>query len=212
MGKSNLKKHISDNVVFYLAATACLYIFLPPFLRNEAVKNLLILILNSALIGLSILVITGSKLRPVHFLLIEFMVVPWLLNQNELFDVVILAAYFVLFAVTSYKLTNQLFLVDEVDKQVIVGSILGYLMIGLGYTFLCAILLSFVPDSFNTPDSFESAYNFVYFTFVTMSTLGYGDITPNTPQAKSLSILIAVTGQFYMLIVVAAIVGKFVSK
>ncbi len=213
MGTSKFKKHISDNGVYYLAATACLYIFLPPFIRNEAVKNLVILILNTVLIGSSILVITGNtKLRPVHFLLIILMVAPWVLEHNEIIDVIILIAYFVLFAATSYKLTHQLFSIDEVDKQVIVGSIVGYLMIGLAYTFLCALLVTFVPESFNSPDSFQSGYNFIYFTFVTMSTLGYGDVTPLTPQAQSLSILIAVTGQFYMVIVVAAIVGKFVSK
>ncbi|NNL01024.1 MAG: two pore domain potassium channel family protein, partial [Eudoraea sp.] len=52
----------------------------------------------------------------------------------------------------------------------------------------------------------------VYYTLVTLTTVGYGDITPQIPVAKSLSMIIAISGQFYIAVVVAIIVGKFASK
>ena len=51
----------------------------------------------------------------------------------------------------------------------------------------------------------------IYYTFVTLSTLGYGDVVPSTPQSQAVSLLIAISGQFYMVIIVAAIVGKYIS-
>jgi len=49
----------------------------------------------------------------------------------------------------------------------------------------------------------------VYFTLITLTTTGYGDITPTAPISKSLSLLIAICGQFYVAVIVAIIVGKF---
>jgi hypothetical protein len=47
---------------------------------------------------------------------------------------------------------------------------------------------------------------------ITMTTVGYGDISPQLPVAKSLAMIMAVTGQFYIAVVVAIIVGKYASK
>ena len=53
--------------------------------------------------------------------------------------------------------------------------------------------------------------DYLYYGFVTFSTLGYGDIVPLKPHAKALSLLISVTGQLYLAIIVATLVGKFSS-
>ena len=58
----------------------------------------------------------------------------------------------------------------------------------------------------------EEGMDLVYYTLVTLTTVGYGDITPQVPVAKSLSMIIAISGQFYIAIVVAIIVGKFAGK
>ena len=48
-----------------------------------------------------------------------------------------------------------------------------------------------------------------YFTFVTMSTLGYGDVLPGIPLTRSLSIFISITGQIYLAVIIAMLVGKY---
>ncbi|MGD9259424.1 MAG: potassium channel family protein, partial [Desulfobacterales bacterium] len=57
----------------------------------------------------------------------------------------------------------------------------------------------------------EDTFRFLYFSFVTITTLGYGDITPLTRKASSLVMLEAVTGQMYLVVVVAWLVGMHVS-
>ena len=52
----------------------------------------------------------------------------------------------------------------------------------------------------------------IYYSFVTMTTLGYGDITPVGPQARSLSILLSITGPMYIAILIAKLVGKYSSQ
>jgi uncharacterized membrane protein len=73
----------------------------------------------------------------------------------------------------------------------------------------------------NLPDSFQSMQHnskwfllfpdFVYFSFVTMTTLGFGDISPNLPVARFLVYLEAIVGQFYLAILVASLVGSRMS-
>ncbi len=55
-------------------------------------------------------------------------------------------------------------------------------------------------------------HEYIYYTFVTFTTLGYGDIVPLVPISKSLSLVISISGQFYIAIIIAMLVGKYASK
>jgi hypothetical protein len=70
------------------------------------------------------------------------------------------------------------------------------------------------PGSFNIPEGQDIAANrqFLYYSFVSLTTLGYGDITPVTGLARSLCILEAVIGQLYLVVQVAWLVGVHVSQ
>ena len=78
------------------------------------------------------------------------------------------------------------------------------------YTFLELV----DPASFNIDLSQPGDYlsEFQYYSFVTITTLGYGDITPVTGVAKSFSVLEAVVGQLYMVVVIAWMVGNYVRQ
>ena len=52
----------------------------------------------------------------------------------------------------------------------------------------------------------------MYFTFINLTTTGFGDFLPLTPLAKSLSVLISITGQLYTAIIIAMLVGKYLNK
>ena len=58
----------------------------------------------------------------------------------------------------------------------------------------------------------DSASHFVYFSFVTLASLGYGDITPKTEIAQRLAIIEVIMGQFYVAIVVAYLVSVFIVR
>ncbi len=72
-----------------------------------------------------------------------------------------------------------------------------------------------IPGSFNISTSesaFEQLQDFIYFSFVTLATLGYGDIVPLSATARALSIIEAVFGQFYIAILVAGLVAAYITK
>jgi voltage-gated potassium channel len=100
----------------------------------------------------------------------------------------------------------------------IFASVVAYLLIGLGFTLLYTILLGLDPQAFNVADrpGFDEhaalPAPLVYFSFVTIATLGYGDITAQLPLPQILAALEAVIGQFYIAIVVAWLVSRFVME
>lgn len=103
----------------------------------------------------------------------------------------------------------------QVGANEIIGTISLYLVIGLIWAFAYGILESFVKGSFG-PSSVisggESGLPYVYFSFVTQASLGYGDVTPQLPLASRLVLIQTVMGQFYVAVVVAYLISKFISQ
>jgi hypothetical protein len=102
----------------------------------------------------------------------------------------------------------------EVTRDLIVGAAVVYLFMALMWTFIFVVVETLHPGSFNLPEDLNIAATrqFVYYSFVTLTTLGYGDITPITSMARSLCILEAVIGQLYLVVQVAWLVGVHVSQ
>ena len=92
----------------------------------------------------------------------------------------------------------------------LVEAVNGYLLMGIMFISLVVFCEFTFPGSYLFNG--EESMNLVYYTMVTLTTVGYGDITPQLPVAKSLSMIIAISGQFYIAVVVAIIVGKFAGK
>jgi hypothetical protein len=97
----------------------------------------------------------------------------------------------------------------------IFAAVVAYLLIGIGFTLLYTMLLGLDPQAFNVADrpGFDERAALpsplVYFSFVTIATLGYGDITPQLPLPQILAALEAVIGQFYIAIVIAWLVSRY---
>ncbi len=103
----------------------------------------------------------------------------------------------------------------DVTADAVLGAVCGYLLAGVAFANLYTALELLQPGSFSINsgmlvelDNWHSRrFLFGYFSLVTLTTMGYGDITPISPGAASLSWLEAVFGQFYMAVVVAQLVG-----
>lgn len=101
----------------------------------------------------------------------------------------------------------------EVDLKVILDAVNGYLLLGLAFATIFAFIHTNDPDAYNFPEkAMMTMSDYNYFGFVTLSTLGYGDITPQSSVARSLAVLASVAGQLYVAVIVALLVGKFAAK
>jgi voltage-gated potassium channel len=103
---------------------------------------------------------------------------------------------------------------EEVDRETIFAAIVAYLLMALMWAFLYMTLERVSPGSFSFPDkgSWGEMMRYEYLSFVTITTLGYGDITPVTDQASSLVLIEAFIGQIYLVVLVAWLVGMHVSR
>ena len=135
----------------------------------------------------------------------------WIENINLLMASQIFGVLFVAFTIS--RLTRYIFHEKEVTQEVIFAAVVVYLLMAITWAFLYLIQEFFRPGSISFPfDQSLDFYNFLYFSCVTITTLGYGDVLPLTQQASALAILEAITGQMYLVVVVAWLVGMYVSR
>lgn len=112
----------------------------------------------------------------------------------------------------------------EVTSETISMSISVYLLMGLTWGLLYALIYQLQPHAFSFPgtdvltsglptEKKESAFMvLIYFSLTTLTTIGYGDITPLTLKARYAAVAEGVTGQFYLAILVARLVGMQMSQ
>jgi len=117
----------------------------------------------------------------------------------------------------AYAAVNILRIITKSEKvtgETIFAAVVAYLLIALMWAFLYMILELTSPGSYSFPDwaSRGETMRFEYLSFVTITTLGYGDITPLTDKASALVIIEAVVGQIYLVVLVAWLVGMHVSQ
>jgi len=130
------------------------------------------------------------------------------IKLNNGFDFVIPVILLIMAFVFVFK---SIIKTNEVDVDTVISAISGYILVGLLFGILFFMLEFVLPGNFSGGNKL-TYYETMYFSFVTMSTLGYGDILPITVAARSLVIITTLFGQFYMAIIVGIIVGKFISS
>ena len=138
-------------------------------------------------------------------------------GNEEILKFIRVVVYFLFYGVVTSVLISQIWNAKRVDESVILGVISGYISLGLIGFFICLTIEMIVPGSFqglltsvNDPEMKNESI--MYYSYITMLTIGYGDVLPATEIAQKSSILIGLMGQFYMVIITAMIVGKFVNQ
>lgn len=103
---------------------------------------------------------------------------------------------------------------SAISVTIMIEAINGYLLLGLGFSLIVSIISLFDQQAFTFSATLlnDGIINSNYFTFVTLATLGYGDLLPATPYAKSIAIFIALCGQIYQVTIMAFIMGKLVNN
>ena len=130
---------------------------------------------------------------------------------EDQFILVYLIATLIFFVIITINVISTLLYQKKIDAEVIVWSVAAYLMIGMAGSFLFSIIEILQPGSFNTTvPMIDNVPSMLYYTFVTMLTLGYGDMVPVGGHAQMRSILVAVCGQLYLVILIGLLIGKYV--
>jgi voltage-gated potassium channel len=131
------------------------------------------------------------------------------------FDQLYLLLLLSFFVSSALRTAKQVMFTGDIDGNKILGAICLYLLMGLIWAVLYTLVQLSFPNSFTNVNSnnewFTLFPDFIYFSFVTITTLGFGDISPLLPISRFLVYLEAIVGQFYLAILVASLVGSHMS-
>ena len=191
---------------------------LTPFLDKFIQTKILMDVLLTTIFIFIIYTIRLKRSQPIIalFLVLPLIFTTWSEYFVEIRTVSLLTRIFgaLFFAYAAINILRIIVKSEEVNRETIFAAIVAYLLMALMWAFLYMILERVSPGSFSFPEkgSWGETMRFEYLSFVTITTLGYGDITPVTDQASALVLIEAVVGQIYLVVLVAWLVGMHVSR
>jgi Ion channel len=195
--------------------TFILLMVLFPFVHGTA-GSVLFSILFSVLLIASITTVSKGKGQLIIglFLVSIALVTRWsfLLLGGTFLDAVSLLFASLTTAFVAFLLFISLFKIKEVTTDTLWEAISIYLLLGLTWAFVFAFVSVVTPGSFKDsvfPDEALTFPALVYYSFVTLATLGYGDILPVTQESRGLAILEVLMGVLYMAILISRLVGAW---
>jgi voltage-gated potassium channel len=206
----NLTRFVTQNNYHFLLFSLVLLLAVPPFLRGtylekvsmEGCLTLVLLASANYLRELRKILRYTITIGMVAFIFnwISF-VIPKDLNLQGMRNLFFGMFFLIIF----FQLLKTIWKSEVVDAKVVSGAITAYLLLGIVGAFAFLLVDLFYPGSFNVPIAGQS----LFFSFITITTTGYGNIYPVRPQAETVSYIFAITGQIYMTVLVAIIVGKY---
>jgi len=200
---------------FFLISLVC-FLFVPSLVgstHTQTIGNILYIVL---IISSLALISAESKITRiiVYFVGISSIILE-LVNKfiftfgstiQVIFVVIIFAYFIALFT----ELLSQIFKSKTITLNLIMGAFTGYILIGIIGHFIFRLIFFLDPSSFAI--SSESHNELIYYTFITLTTIGYGDISPLSEAARNFAMLLGLIGQFYNSVIIAIIIGKFLQK
>ena len=136
-------------------------------------------------------------------------------SHHIAFTYLTLSSFLLFLCLCTFLVLRQILTNTKVDLNRIAGAFCAYLMLGFIWSAAYMILFAIDPGSFQGLPQIGNdlrLMDFQYFSFVTITTLGYGDVAPVSNVARALAAAEAVTGQIYLAVLVAALVGAYVAR
>lgn len=210
--KEYLRHHFHHPNYLYFMVSLILLILIPPFSELIDSRSLLL----NASFGLVLLMgifYTTANFR--QFIIFSILGITLFLlftigqhRQTFSFWNPIITALF--FLGVFRNLILHIFRVEKIGLNEVYASIAGYLVLGIMVAPFFFLIENALPNSFVLPADAEF-YDFIYFSYITLTTIGFGDISPVHHIAKSFTILVGIFGQLYLTILVAIIIGKYLA-
>ncbi len=202
-----------------LLLTLIAQIFIPVYFANSIIYSVLSYVFITITLVVSILIFKNIRMHKLYIVFVVLVLLIILLNWVDYFGNVgaivriprllfVGGMYVTVFVNIFKEFGNR----KEVDIDFIFGAISAYLLLGLISSFSSVIIEFYFPGSFSFAVSPIDFQDHIYFNFVTLTTLGYGDISPITPQGQMHAVAVALVGQLYLTITIALIVGRYLSN
>lgn len=212
-----MKTFLRSKFFFLLISLVVLLLLSPPLEETHFGSAFLTAIFSAVLLSSARVVSDSGKLFAGASILAAFAILclwvgeasppntMWLLGE---------ALYVCLGVLVILIVLKEIVTAEKVDEDVLIGAVSIYLLLGMTWAMLYSFVYGVEPSSFDQSlIGDESFWNdFVYFSFATLTTLGYGDITALSPFARNLSVLEAISGVTFQAIIIARLVSLYRGK
>ncbi len=180
-----------------------------------AVSNLIDVFMTATVICMLYLITNRKRLLYFGGVLAGIMILTmWLDNffEHDIFSTVSMICGILLTLVVTKNTLMFIIKSETVTRAVVYAGMLLYILAAQLWAMVYMLLYLIDAAAFNLPGGQGNLLVFEYYSFVTLTTLGFGDITPLTNVAKMFSVLEAVVGQLYLVVVIAWLVGMGVAR
>lgn len=212
--------HSKNNFLFLLLALLFFFI-VNSFLFSHQFGMYISGLLFTAIVMLSVCALYRGH-RFLHWVIL-LAVFAWLafwlahVFPNSCLHVVDYGLSTLFFVVITYMVIEYVMRQATVSANTIYGAVCGYLLLGISFAFLFGLIYNIAPMAFYLSDGRPLALirpmqELNYYSFVTLTTVGYGDITPVLPIARTLSWMEAALGQIYLTVLIARLVSLQVAE
>jgi hypothetical protein len=174
-------------------------------------------LLDSLLAANLLAAIMPANLVKNRRILLAFMIVLWLARplalwlDHHMLSVITIGIWTLVGLIAAAAALRYALRARTVDNEHVYAALSAYLLAGLYFGLLYWVLEQLTSGAFTTSGNF-SRMTAIYFSFVTLATLGYGDIVPHTDIARSLTILEGVGGQLFLAVLVARLVSLYSAR
>jgi hypothetical protein len=207
----------------YLMISFILMIVLYPFLETGPTQTIFWNILLSIVLFFGVYAVSYSKK---NFIIALVFALPWFILAwieqvtsplSLITGVISLVSIILFFTFTLTVIFNFVLKSRQINKEVLYGAVRIYLLLGGIFTLIYFLIEILQPGSFfinpvYNADTIISGVDFMYYSFSTLTTLGYGDVIPVTSHARSFAILEAVLGVMYLAIIISRLVGMYIAQ
>ena len=213
-----MNKKINQENNFYYMTFALIGLLVTSSLVEVMPSGILEYVLEGVIVLTFLVCILSLRFDPRWKRFMQMLALCWVLASIlrqalgiQEIDLLVLLIMFAFFWGTFRSISRQILFTGTVDGNKVVGSVALFLLMGLMWTIAYLMVMEFAPHSFTGMSQMSWGKNFsqlAYFSFVTLTTLGYGDISPISPFSQVLVYMEAIAGVFYMAIVVASLVSS----
>ncbi len=202
-----------------LLTSIVLLVFLEPLVSSVEISSYLFLILMSLILITGVYAVRRKRkhLIPAVILLIPSLIVFWfqIPSNNDFYILFARTSPVLLFSYIALLIFIDVLTARKVTADIVAGGVSVYLLIGLIFSLIYHAYYILDPSAFTMADQIISTgqegssylYLFNYFSYVTMTTLGYGDITPASLEARTMVQVETLMGQLYVAIFIARLVS-----
>jgi ion channel len=219
-------KFVKKNRNMLLFITLISFFFLLPFLTESTLSGFVLTGFLSLVLVFSVFAAGSTKkvsriavLLGGVALLTGWWDSPYIQTSESI--VISKIAFCLFFVFVATMLLKRIFNTKKITANTIYAAACVYILMGMCWAFIYTLIEFINPGAFSFPDSSSGLsvggshfmfFDFFYYSFVTITTIGYGDIVPVSKTGKMLSVLEGLTGQLFIALLVARLVGMYTAQ